>query len=153
VITTTLSVKRTPLSDFGAAERGADGFADRDERVVTGRGGVFADVELDAIRYGQPAPGEYGRRLARGGGGHAAGMERRRERLGDAAFEGIAGDADQLFLDMIERLPLSLADFDREELEQVTIVIRGGRAGSLRAIQEPARHIEADRPRARRRPC
>jgi hypothetical protein len=65
-----------------------------------------------------------------------------------APLESVAGDALHFGSDGVERLSFALADFDREELEQMTIVIRRGRSRSFGAVDESCGDVEADRARA-----
>src|SRR5919201_3965425 len=83
------------------------------------------------------------------GGRVRAGAERGGERGGDTSLERVAGELLQLHLDLLERLPLALANLDEEDLQQVAVVVRGRRAGAVRAVEEAAGHVEADGARTR----
>ena len=51
---------------------------------------------------------------------------------------------------IVERHAFALPDLDREQLEEVTIVVRRGGAGALGALEQAVRDVEANRARARR---
>ena len=84
-------------------------------------------------------PARLDRRAERGG-----------ERRGDAALERVAGELRHLLLDDLERDAFALADLDREQLEEVAVVVGRRGAGALGAREQPVRDVEANRPRARR---
>ena len=44
----------------------------------------------------------------------------------------------------------ALADLDREQLEEVAVVVRRRGAGAFGSVEQSVRDVEADRPRARR---
>ena len=73
--------------------------------------------------------------------------------MGNASFELIAGDAEHLGFDRFERLPFTLTDFYREELEEMAIVIRRRRSFPFRMIEQAAGDIEANGACTRRRTC
>ena len=73
-----------------------------------------------------------------------------RERLGDASLEEIAGRFAHLALDDVERLSFALADLDREQLEEMPVVVRRRGAGSFRPVEQAVRDVKANRARARR---
>jgi hypothetical protein len=62
--------------------------------------------------------------------------QRRRERRGHAPLERVAGHLLHLALDRLQRLPLALADLDREQLQEVAVVVRRRRAGPLGPVEQ-----------------
>src|ERR1019366_1822576 len=60
------------------------------------------------------------------------------------------GHAEHLRLDHVERLSLTLTDLYGQQLQQVPVMVRRGRALALRMVDEAARDVKADRARARR---
>ncbi len=129
------------LAEVFAAERGAHGLTHRDDGVVAGGGGIFADVDLDSIGDGEPAPAKRcvvigGRDCVR------SSAERRRERLRDAFFECVSGDLLHLALYRVETLSLALANFDREQLKEMPVAIRRAGTRSFGVIEQSARNIE-----------
>ena len=130
-----------------AAEGGAHGFADGDDRLAPRGGGIVADVQLDAVGDGDAVPDPFG--LRRGGDGVGAGGERGRERGGGAPLERVAAQPGELRLDLLERLSFALADLDEEQLEQMAVAVGGGGAGAVRPVEQTARDVEAHGARAR----
>jgi hypothetical protein len=72
----------------------------------------------------------------------------KRER--NSALKGVAGDIAHLSLDGVETLAFALPDLDGQQLKKVTISVGGAGAGSFRAVEESARYVEANCPRAGR---
>lgn len=66
------------------------------------------------------------------------------ERIGETFFEDVSCQPLHFRLDRFERLPFTLADFDREELEEVPIVIGGGRSGAIWPIDQTGGDIKPD---------
>src|SRR5688572_4408709 len=107
-------------------------------------------MQLDAVRDLHAAPAQHLVIISHDGldrTGAEGGCERRR----DATLEQVAGDIAHLGLDDLERLPFALANLDREQLEEMTVVVGRRGSGSLGAIEQAVRDIESDRPRAWRR--
>ena len=76
----------------------------------------------------------------------AAYAECRRERLGNAALEQVAGGLPHLALDDLERLTFPLTDLDREQLEEMAVVVGSGCARSFRPVEQTVRHVKANGP-------
>ena len=76
--------------------------------------------------------------------------ERGCERARHALLELVALHVGDLALDHLERLSFALPDLDREELQQMLVVIGRRGALALGMVEEPVRDVEADRARARR---
>ena len=72
------------------------------------------------------------------------------ERRGNAALERVARELGHLLLDDVERDAFALADLDREQLEEVSIVVRRRGAGALGSREKSVGDVKADRARARR---
>jgi hypothetical protein len=100
-------------------------------------------MEFDAVGDTNSAPGGRGV-VVLGGDDVGSGDEGRLEGASDASFEGIAGDALHFGFDGLERLAFALADFYREELEQVPVIVRCGGACSFGAVDESSRDVEAN---------
>src|SRR6185295_6574989 len=148
VITDSTACRR--LSDVFATERGPHGLAHGDHCTFARRGAVFAHMNLDTVRdvHATPCSSRFVRAPSRQ---FRVDAQRWRERRGDAAFQCVAGEILHFLLDNVECGALALTDLDGEQLEQVSVVVRGRRAGAIRSIEKAACHIEPHRAGARRR--
>ena len=78
--------------------------------------------------------------------------ERGAEHLRRAPLQHVSRLVAHFLCDGGKRGALHLAQLDRQQLEKVTVGVRGGGAPSLRRAHQPLRDVETDRPLARRRP-
>src|SRR5688572_28191257 len=79
--------------------------------------------------------------------------EGRREGRRDAALERIAGDVDELGLDALERLSLTLPDLDVKQLQQVAVPVGRRSSGALGTVEESVRYVKSNGARAERCTC
>ena len=66
------------------------------------------------------------------------------ERGGDAPLESISGNVAHLALYRFQTLSLALSDLDREELQEVTIVVCRGGTRSFGTIEQSTGDVESD---------
>src|SRR6476660_2073345 len=105
-------------------------------------------MQLDPIDHRSSAPG-IGLVVVVCYGGVSACVQSRSERRRDAALECIACNVAHLMLDLFEALSLALPDLDREQLEEVAIIVRRCGTGSFRTIEQSAGDVEPDGARSR----
>lgn len=143
------------VSAFGAlpnvfpAQRGAHGLTHGDDGGVPRGRRVLPDVNLDSIRDAHPSPDRDGVVVVARDGVRSQ-SQRWRQRRRDASFERVTGEVLHLPLDELQRRAFALTDLDGEQLEEVPVVVGGGRPGSLRAVKKSTRHVEPNRSSTRR---
>jgi hypothetical protein len=106
-------------------------------------------VNLYSVRDEDAAPGG-GPLIVLGDDDVGTRAEGWRERLGDAALEKVARRLPHLALNDVESLAFTLANFDREQLEQMPIIVDRRGAGAFRAVEQAIGHVEPNGPGTRR---
>src|SRR5512140_849008 len=138
------TVRRGAASaDVFTPQGGAHGLAHGRHGIAAGGRAVVAHMQFNAVSYGHSSPRRRGgivvlRHLI------GSGIECGCEGLGNPLFQRISGCTGQLRLDGVEGLSFALADLDGEELEQVPVMVGGGRSATHGVIQQTVGDIEPD---------
>lgn len=144
-----LTTATESLANVLASERRSYRFTHRDDRILPRGDGIIPNVQFYAIEHGDPAPAPLAVVIARNRL-DAAGVERGREQRGDPSLQRVTGHGDHLALDDLQRLSLTLADLDRQQLKQMAVIVRRRRSLAFGTIDQAAGDVEANRAGGRR---
>ena len=136
-------------ANIAAAEGGANRLTHCDDRLFASGRGIFADVELDAVRDGEAVPAQRDIAVV-GYGLIRSGAECRSEGKGDSALERVASHIAHLSLDGVEALSFALPDLDGQQLKEMTISVYSAGTGSFGSIEQSARYVKANSSRTGR---